>query len=154
MSLLVLDSSAVAKRYLVETGTSWMRSITDPGAGTTIILAEITLIEVSAALTARFRAGSISPAERDAAVRLLLQHADTEYQLVPIRRFIVDRAVSLTQSHRLRGYDAVQLAVALVVNERYLAAGLPALAFVAADDDLITAAHAEGLVADNPNRHP
>jgi len=48
----------------------------------------------------------------------------------------------------------VQLATALAVNASYLAAGLPALTFVAADDDLIAAAQAEGLAAENPNNPP
>ena len=68
--------------------------------------------------------------------------------------FYLDRAMNLTQNHRLRGYDAVQLAAALVVNEQYRAAGLPALTFITADNDLVAAAGAEGLMADNPNLHP
>lgn len=60
----------------------------------------------------------------------------------------------LDESHRLRGYDAVQLTAALVVHERSLAAGLPGLALVCADDDLNAAARAEGLAAENPNAHP
>jgi hypothetical protein len=44
--------------------------------------------------------------------------------------------------------------VALIVNEQYTAAGLSALTFVAADNDLVSAAQAEGLAADNPNLHP
>jgi hypothetical protein len=31
---------------------------------------------------------------------------------------------------------------------------LPTLTFVAADDDLLSAAHAEGLATENPNLHP
>jgi hypothetical protein len=67
---------------------------------------------------------------------------------------VVEQAVQLTQRHRLRGYDAVQLATALDANATLVAAGLPALTFVAADDDLLAAARAEGLDADNPNLHP
>jgi hypothetical protein len=66
---------------------------------------------------------------------------------------MIDRAMQLTQNHRLRDYDAVQLAVALIVNAQYVVAGLPELTFVA-DHDLVSAAHAEGLAADNPNLHP
>jgi len=67
---------------------------------------------------------------------------------------MIDQAMLLTQNHRLRGYDAVQLATALDVQATTLAAGLPGLTFLAADDDLITAAHAEGLPSDNPRAHP
>jgi uncharacterized protein len=45
----------------------------------------------------------------------------------------------------------VQLATALVVHGHYLAAGLPRVTFVAADDDLLAAAHAETLMVENAN---
>ncbi|MBA3946870.1 MAG: type II toxin-antitoxin system VapC family toxin [Herpetosiphonaceae bacterium] len=61
---------------------------------------------------------------------------------------LLDRAMQLTQQHRLRGYDAVQLA-ALTAS-----AVLPPLTFLSADNDLIAAARSEGLSADNPNLHP
>jgi hypothetical protein len=57
----------------------------------------------------------------------------------------------LTQNHKLRGYDAVQLATDLISNRVLMTAGLSHLTFVAADDDLVVAARAEGLAAENPN---
>jgi predicted nucleic acid-binding protein len=55
-----LDSSALAKRYLVETGSAWIRSITAPAAGKVLIISRITLVEVSSALSRRYRQASIS----------------------------------------------------------------------------------------------
>jgi hypothetical protein len=74
--------------------------------------------------------------------------------LVPTDHQIVDRAVELIQNHPLRAYDAVQLATALIVNRSLSAHGLPPLIFISADDGLIAAAQAEGLMTENPNRHP
>jgi len=54
----------------------------------------------------------------------------------------------------LRGYDAVQLATALAANRKRLNDGLGALIFVSADDELNTAAKAEGLSVENPNDYP
>mgnify|MGYP001115488097 CR=1 FL=1 len=155
MSNFYLDASAVVKRYNPETGSAWVKTLTDPSSGHTIILGEITLAEVAAALAAKHRApGGITRKERDDAVALFLSHCDAEYALVAITRSIIDRAVSLTQNHKLRGYDAVQLATALVANEALTAAGLSGLTFVAADHDLLTAANVEGLDAENPSRYP
>jgi hypothetical protein len=84
-------------------------------------------------------------------VALFLSHCDTQYELLAISRSIIDRAVGLTQNHKLRGYDAVQLATALISNRVLVTAGLSHLTFVAADDDLVVAARAEGLAAENPN---
>ena len=62
--------------------------------------------------------------------------------------------IDLTQRHRLRAYDAVQLATAPAANAALLAAGLPSLTFVAADSDLSAVARAQGLVAADPNLYP
>jgi predicted nucleic acid-binding protein len=154
MSHFFLDSSAVVKRYQKEVGSAWVTTLLDPNAGHTVILGEITLAEVAAALAAKHRASKgITRNERDQAVAIFLSHCDVEYELAAINRFIIDRAVTLTQSHRLRGYDAVQLATALTANAALTAAGLSSLTLVAADDDLVTAARSEGLAAENPNSH-
>ncbi len=154
MSIFFLDSSALTKRYLQEPGSDWVAALTDPATGNIIVVAEITRVEVAAALAARHRADAITLNERDDLVSLVLQHFDSEYRIVAIEPTVTSRAVALTQRHRLRGYDAVQLAAALAANEPLTAAGLAALTFVAADDDLVAAARAEGLLAENPNQHP
>jgi len=154
MTNFYLDTSALVKRYFAETGTAWIRTLLDPATGNTVAISEVTLVEASAALAARQRGGFISLAERDTAVDLLLRHADTEYALAPLARATIDTALALTQRHRLRGYDAVQLATALLVADAYRAASITAPTFVAADADLLAAARAEGLPTENPNDHP
>jgi uncharacterized protein len=154
MSAVYLDTSALVKRYLTETGSAWIVTLTDPSSGNSVAVAEITRVEAAAALAARHRTGTVTLAERDSLVALLLRHFDIEYIIAPWSDAIADRAVRLTQQHRLRGYDAVQLATALDTQATLLAAGLLGLTFVAADDDLLDAARAEGLVAENPNLHP
>jgi uncharacterized protein len=61
--------------------------------------------------------------------------------------------MELAETHSLRGYDAVQLAAALMVHNMRQALGLPALELVSADRDLNDAATTEGLTVDNPNTH-
>jgi predicted nucleic acid-binding protein len=148
MSTFFLDSSALTKRYLTEIGSAWVSDLTDPAADNILAAAEITRVEVAAALAARYRASAITQAERDQLVTLLLHHFDTEYRIIAITPELTASAVELTQIHRLRGYDAVQLAAALATADV-----LPGIVFVAADDDLLAAARAEGLAAENPNQH-
>jgi uncharacterized protein len=154
MSAFYLDTSALVKRYFPEVGTPWVQALTDPATGNILLLSEITLAETAAVIAAKQRASAgITLVERDGILRRFLQHCTDEYLLIPANHIIIDRAVILTQSHRLRGYDAVQLATALATNAEYLAAGLPALTFITADADLIAAAHIEGLAIENPNTH-
>ncbi|MBM3240054.1 type II toxin-antitoxin system VapC family toxin [Candidatus Poribacteria bacterium] len=60
----------------------------------------------------------------------------------------------MIRRHALRGYDAVQLAAAILINGCLLKNQLPSLTFISADNRLRMAAVAEGLIADNPNFHP
>jgi hypothetical protein len=56
MTSYYLDSSALAKRYVTETGSTWVRGLSDVATDNVIISAEITRVEVAAALAARHRA--------------------------------------------------------------------------------------------------
>ena len=113
-----LDASALVKRYADEAGSMWIRQITDAQAQHTILLAEITLAEVAAALAAKHRTpGGITQEQRDRVLSRFLQDCEEHFLLLPVDRPVIDRAVELTQRHRLRGYDAVQLATALVAGE-------------------------------------
>ena len=146
-----LDASAVVKRYADEAGSAWVRQITDPQAQNTILLSEITLAEVTAALAAKQRAPKgITLEHRNRVLSRFFQDCDEHFTLVSIDRSVIDRAVDLAQRYRLRAYDAVQLATALEASAITQAQALPALTFVAADTDLLTAAAAEHLSVENP----
>jgi predicted nucleic acid-binding protein len=148
-----LDASALVKRYADEPGSGWIRRITEPDAQNTILLAEVTLAEVAAALAAKHRApGGITRQQRDRALSRFLQDCEG-FLILPIDRLVIDRAVELTQNHRLRGYDAVQLATALVTSALLESQNLPPLGFVASDQDLLAAAEAENLPTANPLEH-
>jgi predicted nucleic acid-binding protein len=150
-----LDASAVVKRYVREAGSGWVRALTNAAGEHHIVLAEITLAEVAAALAARERApDGINRRQRDELLTAFLTDCQRPFHLRAVSRTVIDSAVHLTQRHRLRGYDAVQLATALAVNDVLLTAQLPGLIFVAADGDLVNAARAEGLAAENPNDYP
>lgn len=50
-----LDASALVKRYAPERGSAWIGEITDASMDCVILLSEITLAEVAAALAAKQR---------------------------------------------------------------------------------------------------
>lgn len=150
-----LDTSALIKRYTVESGSTWVQTLTAPTPRRKIVLSEITLAEFASAIARKHRTPhGISRPERDRTLALFLDHCRNQYELTSVSRTIIDRAVRLTQNHKLRGYDAVQLGSGLVLNERLVAAGGLRLTFVAADHDLLAAANAEGLATENPNLYP
>jgi predicted nucleic acid-binding protein len=59
MGAYYMDSSALVKRYANETGSLWVRSLTDPQAGHDLFTAHITGIEVVAAIARKSGTGSV-----------------------------------------------------------------------------------------------
>jgi uncharacterized protein len=144
-------SSALVKRYAHETGTQWVRSLTNPQAGHDIFIAHITGIEVVAAMARKIRLREIAEPDATTAIRMFKSHFTTQYQIVLMTTVLVDRAMELVEKHRLRGYDATQLASALVVHAELAASRVSELVFISADAALNDVAHAEHLSVQNPN---
>jgi predicted nucleic acid-binding protein len=148
------DSSAIVKRYLIETGTAWVNSITDLAAGNKIFLARITLVEVVSAITRKTRSSGLSATGASKAISGFRDDFGNEYSVIELTPSLIERAADLTESHALRAYDAVQLAVALQIDAEMKSAGTPPITVVSADGALNTAALAEALAVDDPNTHP
>ena len=96
----------------------------------------------------------ISTHDATTAISTFKSHFPTQYQIVLMTTLLVDRAMELAEKHRLRGYDATQLASALVVHAELTASGVSELVFISADTDLNDVARAEHLSVQNPNDHP
>ncbi len=112
MAVYFFDSSAIVKGYTQETGTAWVVGLTDPTARHEIYLARIPGVEVVSAVARRSRSGGLSSST--AAKVLADFHFDfaQQYQTFEITAALVTRAMTLAETHALRGYDAVQLAAA------------------------------------------
>lgn len=153
MSLLFFDSSALVKRYIAEQGTNWVRSLTVPSAGNTVMVAQILPVEVVSAAMRCQREGRVTPRTAQAVRLLVDRHVRREYLVIGLTEQVVHRAEDLLAVHPLRSYDAVQLASALEASVQLLNAGRQPLTFVTADQRLLEAAVIEKLVTDDPNRH-
>lgn len=153
MAVYFIDSSALAKRYVSETGTAWVQALTDPASGNSLYAARITLVELVAAISRRRKNGDLTPAAAAAALTDVRADFASDYQVIEVTVALVAQAESLAEKHALRGYDAVQLAAAIQVNAAFVAAGQPAVTLISADLELNAAAAAEGLGVDDPNTH-
>ncbi len=154
MSALFLDSSALIKRYVIESGTAWIQALAAPHTNNKLIIARITWVEVLSALSRRYREGNLSPASVTKSIRTFRYDLDIQYQVVELDRTLAEVAGQLIGKRPLRAYDAVQLASALQVQSAFKRAGSSELTFLSADDRLLAIAQAEGLITDNPNHHP
>ena len=154
MAVYFLDSSAVVKRYVSESGTAWILNLTDPVVSNQLHLVRITGVEVVSAITRRTRGTSLSITDAATALSDFRYDFSRAYRIVEITASLIGHAMQLAETHALRGYDAVQLAAALDVQAYWLALNMPVLTLVSADIALNAAAIAEGLAVDDPNAHP
>jgi len=154
VALIFMDSSAVVKRYVQETGSVWVSGLFTAAPANEITVVALTGVEVVAAITRRVRGGTISPADAASSCALFLADLGPDYQVVAVTDALLSQAIRLAQFYGLRGYDAVQLAAANEVSRLRVTAGAAPIIFVSADQELNAAAQSEGLVVDDPNAHP
>jgi predicted nucleic acid-binding protein len=153
VTVYYVDSSALVKRYVTETGSDWIQGICDPTAGHVIVVAHIGLVEIAAALAAKTRQGVLPAPVRDGLLRDLQRDGRDQYWLVDVDQNVVARAIDLTRRRKLRGYDAVHLACVIFLQETLLSHDLSTPILLSADQELSAAAQAEGLMTDDPNAY-
>jgi uncharacterized protein len=56
-----LDTSALAKRYIPEIGTSWINRITSPTENNILLLSQLTWVELQSAISRRQRENILTP---------------------------------------------------------------------------------------------
>jgi uncharacterized protein len=150
LSHLFFDTSALAKRYIVETGSSWIRNWIFPSKGHIIIVSAITNVEMTSLVMRREREKGITATERIRILNNFLRHLDKRYQVIELNDNLFDEARRLLVKHPLRALDALQLASALQAAKVLSIQPI----FISSDTRLLTAASAEGLPTDDPNLHP
>jgi len=154
MAAYNFDSSALVKYYAQEIGTSWMRSLVDAQPSNEIFTALVTGAEIVAAIKRRERMNLITASDAGAALAVFKNQFRSRFKAFRTSDTVVDRAMNLAETHKLRGYDAIQLSSALLIEERMTSQGVGPLTLISADGELNQAAQAEGLLTDDPNLHP
>ena len=151
MAAYFFDSSALVKRYVSEIGSSWVIGLTAPRSGNRVYIAGITSVEVVSALTRKQRGGHLSPPDAAAAIARFEHDLATDLRVFDLTQTVLATAMALAKTYGLRGYDAVQLAVALAIEQERAKYGFLPLTLIASDSALLTAAAREGLPIDDPN---
>jgi predicted nucleic acid-binding protein len=149
-----VDSSALVKRYVQETGTGWVRRLTRRNAHAPIYLARITTVEGTAVVARRRKGKKLTSAKASSILHRFRKHLAGRYTVIEITPAIFSDAMRMANAHSLRAYDAVQLAAALEIHRQRQEAGFGPVMLVSSDRDLNTAAAAEGLTVDDPTAHP
>ena len=154
VNIYFLDSSALIKRYVVEIGSPWIKTLTDSQTGNSLLLVRITWVEVLSAFARRQREGGITAAEVAALIAKFRSEFNSRYRVIEVDMALVEKAGELIVQYPLRAYDAVQLAAALRVQSVLTSIPETQLIFVSADNRLLDIAQSEGLATDDPNNYP
>jgi predicted nucleic acid-binding protein len=149
MAVYFCDTSAIVKYYVTEPGSRWMWSLIDSGAP--VFLVQITIAEMSAALSILRRTSRISRRHRAEYWERFEKDCAQRYRFLPADIETIQAAADLCARHPLKGYDAVQVAAALSLQRAL--GPRRSLTFVAGDKTVLSAAGAEGLTVDNPFQH-
>jgi len=133
-----VDTSTLLKRLLDEAGSS--RADVIWTSADVLASASLLVVEARAALAAAHRGGRLTADELRSAKADLVDLLE-EITFVDISAALIDHAADLAESEALRGYDAIHLAAAMVVEATVL---------TSADDQLCDAAERKGMSVANP----
>jgi predicted nucleic acid-binding protein len=131
-----LDTSALVKRYVDESGSARVRPLF---RGKTVATARIAYAEIAATVARLHRERAMNETARDS-IYARLDGDFAALTVVEIRAPLMRRVPELVARLPLRGYDAVHLAAALSISDHGAA-----VTFWAADAALVGAARTEGL---------
>ncbi len=109
--ILYLDASALVKRYVTEAGSAEVSAAVSQAAATGTAL--VSRAEVATALAKAVRVNALTQEEALAALQVF-RNDWADLVRIQVTEMVVARADALAWDHGLRGYDAVQLAAALV----------------------------------------
>ena len=137
MSFAYFDTSAVVKRYVLESGSlpvrGWLRRHD-------FLSSAITPLEILSALGRRKQSGELSEKNFAAAVRRVGSDR-ARWELIELGGVVLNRAEEIIQQQPMRALDAIHIASALVFQA---SAGLQ-IAFVTGDRKQADAAERMGL---------
>ncbi len=150
MSTLFLDSSAIVKYYYSEEGSTWVRSTVNSKTNVCVI-SQIAVVEVAAAF-AQIQRNTPMGKKR---MTEMYEHfrGDLRQGIFLARALdenVLTLAADLALRQALKGYDAVQVASALLVKSLIQDTSL---VFISGDQQMLRAARLEGLATDDPDDH-
>ncbi len=154
MGTYFLDTSAIVKRYVPEQGQSLIFALCDPAQGHDLYISQAALVEVIASICRKSRNQTITMSDRDTLISIFRKDSQSAYGIQIVNRAVYTSAGNLCRLHKLRAYDAIQLACVLRVRDKALANQAPTPIFVCADNELLNIATTEGLSVENPNNYP
>jgi predicted nucleic acid-binding protein len=141
VALYYLETSALVKLYVYESGTERLVDIAASNSGNRFAILSLAQVEFRSAIRRQQRGGEISKFDADALIDSFREHAEGRFLVQPFTDSLLDVALALIDGYPLRGFDAIQLAGYLMLRS---ISGAEEPVFVCADKALLSAARNEG----------
>lgn len=93
--MFFVDTSAVVKRYLAETGSGWVKSWIEPENRNEIIISALTTVEIVSVIARREQEGFITLKNRITMLDDFLLHVEQEYLVIPLDDPLLEQARNL-----------------------------------------------------------
>ena len=150
MSLYFLETTALAKLFVRESGTEALIQLLEGVEDNRKLISAVTPLEIYAAVRRRERGGQIA-AEAAAAILERLRAEASRMVQQPVTPPVLEAARQLLDHTQLRWPDALQLAAALTARDMYPGT---TITFASASAALLDAAKAEGFETVDPTQLP
>jgi uncharacterized protein len=139
LAIHYLDTSALVKLYVRESGTDVMLQLANSSSNLAVL--DLTRVEFHAVVRRRQRMGDVSHDIARTLIDAMDHHLQTLYWVPPVTEAVIEEAIALLDRHPLRAYDALQLAGCVSLRAQLREQPI----FVCADRQLLRAAEREGL---------
>jgi predicted nucleic acid-binding protein len=140
VALYYLETSALVKLYVHESGTEHLLALVAGPTGHRFVILSLAQVEFRSAVRRRERDGQIPGSDANKMIESFHRHSEGRFMVERFSDFLLDVASLLVDRHGLRAYDAMQLAGYLTLRAK---SGIDTPIFVCADKKLLDAAQLE-----------
>jgi uncharacterized protein len=151
LAFYYLETSALVKLYVRESGTERVLVLADRTTENRLAILSLTQVEFRSAVRRRERNGEMAPPVATQLLEAFKRHLEQRFVSQMINDFVLDIASGLVDRHALRAYDAVQLAGYVALRG---STGTDVPIFVCSDRALLAAARQEGISVLDPASGP
>jgi predicted nucleic acid-binding protein len=148
VAVYYLETSALVKLYVYESGTELPIGLTAGNAGHRFAILSLAQVEFRSAIRRQQRGGEISGSEAEALIDSFHRHLEARIVVQPFTESLLDVALALIHGYPLKAYHAMQLAEYLMLRS---ISGAEEPIFVCADKTLLLAARNEGCPILDPS---
>ncbi|MGC2109363.1 MAG: type II toxin-antitoxin system VapC family toxin [Candidatus Korobacteraceae bacterium] len=142
MTLYYLETSALVKLYVRESGTERLLSLAERSSESRFAILALAQVELRSAIRRRERNGDIPASIAAQLLEVFNRHVEGRFITQMVTDFVLDIASRLVDGYALRAFDAVQLAGYLALRS---SSGDDVPVFVCSDQELLAAAVQEGV---------